>query len=90
MTFQVKYDSKADTLTLTRGKVQPYFVKRWYPGQNHVVSKATFRIIGLQLTGFLRNWTDGNRVCQTFADHFAVEPGEIHQVLLSLNTNQSG
>ena len=92
MTFNVAYDKEKDKLVITRGKVSPWFTKQYRPGLNYVVSKNTFKTIGIQFTGFVRNWTNPDRVCADIAHHFGIEPSDAIKLLVGLNTdvNRSG
>ena len=86
MKLSVKFDEEADTLTVT-DEPDSFITQRYRPGQNLVRSKVTHIIIGLQLTGFIRNWTCGDRVCEVMANYFKVKPAQIHQVLLAFTSD---
>ena len=88
MKLTATMNPEADTLTITHGEgVEPIITERYLPGQKLVRSKTTHEMIGIQLVGFIRNWTSGDRVCKVLADHFKVKPSEILQLLLTLTTS---
>ena len=83
----VVMDQETDTLTVTVGKgEQPIITERYLPGQMLVRNKVTHEVVGIQLIGFLRNWTSGNRVCNVLAEHFGMKPSQILQLLLKMTT----
>ena len=87
MELTVTLNQKADTLTVTQdGSAQSLITSRYRPGQNLVYNQAGGAVVGLQLTGFRRNWTSGSRVCDVLAEHFNAKPAEILRLLLALTT----
>ena len=86
MLMNLKYDPATDFLDATVGKPCPTIPERYRPGLNKLRSKTTFKVVGVRLTGFKRNWGHAppDRVCDAIAHELGCEPGEVLVALTSM------
>ena len=90
MKLEVQYLGDEDYLvTKKAGEDSVFFVKDpKSTGQLLVKSKVTFKVVGLVLTGFKKNWARApmDRICGGLAQHYGIDPGEMLKTLTSLKT----